>query len=82
MSRRDLEPTAQWVERTGVPLLVAFTLGMITAGCAERRHVDDARAAVLQARVEVARITDDLAVWRDGCVPVARMVVQPAAVRP
>jgi hypothetical protein len=67
MSRPDLDPVARWVERIGVPLLVAFTLGVIVAGRADEQRIAEQAAAVKEARALVAAVTDDLNVWRDGC---------------
>ncbi len=76
------EPLARWVERTAVPLLIAFTCGMLAAEYSADRRVEEARAAVLEANAAVGRVLDDLAVWRDGCeAPVAAHPAAPTTSR-
>jgi hypothetical protein len=86
-TRRDR--IANFVEWTVLPLLVVFALGLVAGQISEGRRVDQAQAAVAEARREVARIDAHLEQWRQTCAPLltltpgeSPMVLMPVATEP
>lgn len=64
-----------WVDRVGIPLLVAFTVGMVVGSGSQHHQTDNALQEVRQARQLVARVQADLQQWRQACEPLVAMPV-------
>lgn len=60
---------ADWVERTALPLLLAFVFGLLAGEWSSAEQAGEARDAVSQARAAVARAEVALAHWRHACEP-------------
>ena len=69
---------AHWVDRVGIPLLVAFTVGMLVGSGSQGYHAEQAMEQVRRARHVVARVEADLQQWRQACEPLVAMPVMQA----
>lgn len=76
MMNAQAHALADWVERTALPLLLAFVFGLLAGEWSSAEQAGEARDAVRQARAAVARAEVALAHWRHACEPLLSLPPQ------
>lgn len=70
--------SAYWMERLGLPLVVAFAAGVIVADYGHEQEAVGLRARLVQAKAMQLRQADQLERWHMVCAPLMQWPLEEA----
>lgn len=70
--------SADWMERLGLPLVVAFAAGVIVADYGHEQEAAGLRQGLRQAQAKQVRLADELERWNMVCGPLMQRPLEEA----